>query len=245
MNDSEQKVCCETHGSGTATFLCKHLLEGEKRGFHVGYDPKQPYALYPDAWCDECDTVLDKEGEWNEVSENFADVKMVCSDCYQEIRERNWIQDEEAWSALVQDGFSYLKERQQHFLDEFQIMSYDRWDWDQDTGMLTFSHEGKPRVVAEISFSGTLSKSAGTWMWAWANDSLADKIKSESLVMRHAGEREHHLKLASALWKADEVDGWEMTAIMAKALGATGAYRTSSESGFTYMIVKQVSRLTP
>jgi len=45
----------------------------------------------------------------------------------------------------------------------------------------------------------------------------------------------HHL--VAAHWSGSEVDGWEMTSIMAKKLGAIGAYRTADESGFTYMIV--------
>lgn len=244
MSDSESPVNCETHGAGSATFLCQHLVQGEKRGFNAGYDPEDPCALFPDAWCDECEAVLDRDGEWNDVSESLAGVTMVCSGCYQEIRARNWIQDDEAWDDLIAESFAWLQEKQQPFLDEFRITEHDRWDWDQDSGLLVFSNAGTPRVEAEISFSGTLSTARNTWMWAWANDSLTEKIKSDSLAMRELGDDENYLKLASALWPANEADGWAMTAVMAMALDAIGAYRTPDEAGFAYMIVKSARWLT-
>src|SRR6476661_3119909 len=43
----------------------------------------------PDAWCKECDRMLFEEGEWNDRSEGFAQIKMVCAGCYDEIRRRN------------------------------------------------------------------------------------------------------------------------------------------------------------
>ncbi|WP_428444106.1 hypothetical protein [Photobacterium sagamiensis] len=35
-------------------------------------------------------------------------------------------------------------------------------------------------------------------------------------------------------WKADEVDGWEMTSVTCLLLDAKGSYRTTSGNGFTY-----------
>lgn len=88
MSDSELTVECGTHGKRTATFVCKHIVEGEGKGFHLGYDPDNPNDLYPDAWCDECDELLEREGEWNEVTEKFADIKLLCSSCYLSFREK-------------------------------------------------------------------------------------------------------------------------------------------------------------
>ena len=55
----------------------------------------------------------------------------------------------------------------------------------------------------------------------------------------NAGDSLGLLKLACATWEAEPVDGWEMTAVMAKHLGAIGAYRAPSDNGFLHMVVKQ------
>jgi hypothetical protein len=38
------------------------------------------------AWCSACDEVLMREGEWNEVSEAHADIKLVCEFCFADIK---------------------------------------------------------------------------------------------------------------------------------------------------------------
>jgi hypothetical protein len=241
MSDSDNKVECSIHGSTSATFLCNHLLNGEKLGFNAGFDPEDPDDLYPDAWCNECESILNKEGEWNDVSISFSDIKIVCTSCYCNIRERNWNQDEPALKDLICDCFEYLEGVQKQFMDEFRVNDHDRWDWYQETGKLIFSHDGKPVVECDVDFVGTFSKNSETWQWAWANSSFLNNIKDQSRTLRALGEEESHLKLASALWPADEIDGWEMTAILAAKLEAIGAYRAPSDNGFVYMIVREAS----
>ena len=239
MSNSEKKVECEVHGKQTATFVCNHLVRGDKLGFNYGYDPEYPDDLYPDAWCDECESVLEAEGEWNEKSEAFADIKVLCSTCYEECRERNWIQDDDSYHDLISSSFQYLQDKQDVFAKTFRINHHERWDWYQETGLLIFSHEGKPQVEAKIDFSGSISTNTGTWMWAWANESLTKNIKLASQEIRAFGEKHGYLHLAAAHWPATVEDGWEMTAIMAKQLGATGAYRTPNDYGYMYMVIRE------
>lgn len=238
MANDNKKVECSIHGKAEPTFICQHLTKGEHLGFNVGFDPDEPDALYPDAWCDRCEDVLDKEGEWNDNSEAFADIKLVCSGCYCEIRAKNWIQDDEAFGSLVSNGFEYLKSAQKTFMEQYRIEDHDRWDWYQDTGKLVFSHQSKPIVECDIDFVGTLSSISDTWMWAWANKSFSENIKASSRDVRSFGEENSILKLASALWPSEPGDGWEMTAIMAKKMNAIGAYRTPDDNGYVYMIIK-------
>lgn len=237
MSDSDTKVECGKHGATTATYVCQHLVKGEKLGFNQGYDPDNPDDLYPDAWCDECNKVLEDEGEWNDKSEGFAGIKLLCSHCYEETRERNWHQDNEAFHEFVSSSFRFLEKRQEVFIDQYKVNNHERWDWDQETGKLVFSHDGIKQVEADIHFSGTFSKHSSTWMWAWANDSLEETVKSSSRKVRVIGEEQGFLNLVAAHWNATEANGWEMTAILAKAINAIGAYRTPSDNGYTYMVV--------
>lgn len=41
------------------------------------------------AWCDTCEKVRAEAGEWNEASEAFAEIKLVCEKCYFEMKELN------------------------------------------------------------------------------------------------------------------------------------------------------------
>ena len=238
MSESTQEIQCSKHGSSKSTFVCTHLVNGKGLGFNYGYEPDEPDALYPDAWCDACEAVWEEEGEWNDWSQAHADIKMLCSGCYQDLRRSNWIEDQELWQSLVEKSCEYLNEKQTSFLEVYKIDEHERWDWDQETGKLIFSHAGTPQVEADIAFSGSISTDSDTWLWAWANKSLMEAVKSDARQVRELGEQHAYHDLASALWPATAEDGWTMTAIMAKTLNAIGAYRTPNEHGFMYMVVK-------
>lgn len=240
-----KQVKCSVHGKASATFICRHLDREKKLGFNIGYSADNPDDLYPDAWCDMCDKVLEREGEWNNASEAFVNIKTVCSGCYQEIRENNWVQDEAAFKELVDSSFEYLQNIQDSFMENYHIGNHERWDWNQDTGKLIFSHDGAPVLECEIDFVGSTSSTSGTWMWAWANESFVENVKSRSREIRKLGDNNQFLKMACGLWVADEVDGWEMTAIMAKLTGAIGAYRAPHDNGFVYMVVNKASWVKP
>lgn len=243
MSDSNNKVECGKHGTSSATYVCLHLVKGEKLGFNYGYDPDDPDTLYPDAWCDECEKVREAEGEWNDRSEAFSDITLLCASCYEELRERNWLEDNKKYHDFVCSSIDYLQQKQVGFTEKFRIDDHDRWDWYQETGKLIFSNEGIPQVEAEIDFSGSISTTTDTWMWAWANESLDECIKSSSREVREIGEQLNYLRLAGAHWTATEEDGWEMTSVMAKMLNAIGAYRTPGDTGFTYMVIRKAKWL--
>lgn len=91
MSDSK-KIECPEHGPQTTTFVCCHLTESLKTGKIVGYhcaeeDPEEPY---PDAWCDACQNIFEEEGfEWNDRSEAFANINILCGLCYNRARKLN------------------------------------------------------------------------------------------------------------------------------------------------------------
>lgn len=245
MTDTNNKVECAEHGSCEAAFVCQHLAQGEGLGFHVGYSEDEPDELYPDAFCDACLAFYQAEGEWNDAAEAYADIKLVCSGCYADIRARNWTQGFDELNDLITESFAYLSAAQERFMQDFDVGKHDRWDWYQETGKLVFSNNGVPTVEADIDFVGSLSTSSYTWMWAWANTSFLDGIKARSREIRALGDANDYLPLAAAIWPAGQEDGWEMTAVMAKQIGAIGAYRTPSDSGFVYMVVSAARWLKP
>ena len=92
MGDAEQYVECCTHGKQQATFVCQHIVQslkdGEPRGFwsaaHKSGDER------PDSWCSACeDKVNSTGGEWNDESEAFAGVTLLCGACYDRAKEMN------------------------------------------------------------------------------------------------------------------------------------------------------------
>ncbi|MCT2561819.1 DUF6882 domain-containing protein [Chryseobacterium herbae] len=91
----QKKVECAEHGPSRPAFVCQHLDCSTVRGFHEAFDTSKGMELEEDddfqAWCDECEKVRSEHGGWNEESERFAQIKLVCENCYFELKEFNQI----------------------------------------------------------------------------------------------------------------------------------------------------------
>lgn len=84
---------CDVHGTGRIGYVCKHLLSRSRVGFEEAFETFPGMELGEDddlqAWCAECENVRSAEGEWNDQSMEFADIRVVCEHCYFEIKELN------------------------------------------------------------------------------------------------------------------------------------------------------------
>ena len=100
-----------------------------------------------------------------------------------------------------------------------------RWDLSQDSGELVFSLRGGMKATAPAQIIGTYNTDDHTWLWAWANPSIDDKLKTDALKVRKYGE-EHHLdRLTQRKWSCTEDDAWAMVALAVKLCDEQGAYR--------------------
>jgi hypothetical protein len=112
---------------------------------------------------------------------------------------------------------------------------HDRWDLDQEEGILRFSDPKLNIAEAPAQIVGTFDSSSGTWLWAWANRSIEPHLIEHSLTVKAFGERRGFERLVQPKWRAVESDGWSMAAIAALLNGAQGAYRGPTDQGFVFM----------
>lgn len=84
--NKDSKVDCGEHGLVSPAFVCRHLVNWTGTGFNVPDDPPDPDLPFKNAWCDECDKLLMSVGEWNDETEAFADITMICENCYEKRR---------------------------------------------------------------------------------------------------------------------------------------------------------------
>ena len=91
MDDESKYIECSEHGKQQATYVCQHivqsLLDRKPRGFWWSSECSENPR--PDAWCSECEDLVNRVGEWNDESEGFAGVKLLCAACYDQAKEMN------------------------------------------------------------------------------------------------------------------------------------------------------------
>lgn len=92
-NIKDKYVKCISHDYRRIAFVCKHLNHKTKVGFKEAFETVDDMELSEEddfqAWCDECEVVREREGEWNDKSMTFAEIKVVCEKCYFEMKELN------------------------------------------------------------------------------------------------------------------------------------------------------------
>ena len=140
------------------------------------------------------------------------------------------------YETFSHEATDYLKARIENAKAQFGIGSFPRYEYDLFRGEIWWSEVGNPKVRGRVTVVGTISTKSNTWLWSWANPHFSDAIVGDIDKVRALGEAEAITKLTEEKWEAEEVDGWEMTAIAARLLEAEGAYRSPGENGFLFLL---------
>jgi len=195
MSES-RKITCTPHGKTRATFTCQHVARGVACGFHA--EPESPDDVWPDAWCDLCDAVLQAAGgEWSRASERHVEIATMCTYCYEAARERNRRVPELArGTRLAAASVAKLVHVAVHDTQAGQDASnartgwlaMGRWDYDADAGTLTFCDARRATVVADVQLIGSYSLNTNTFQWAWATLAPGDRLAETAAQLRVFGE---------------------------------------------------------
>jgi hypothetical protein len=150
---------------------------------------------------------------------------------------------EEAFQNFIVEATDYLEARVADAQETFGIGQYERYDCDLPTGRFWWTDAGVIQVEARLVVVGSVSTESDTWLWAWANPHLVDVDMEDIERVKAFGEEHRIEKLTSQKWEADEVDGWEMTAVAARLLEAECAYRCPSKNGYLYLLLTNLRRV--
>ena len=129
------------------------------------------------------------------------------------------------FASLQQMSIEELKLKTEGHVKTWGLDRIERWDLSQDSGQLVFSLPHDMRAVAPAQIIGTYNTEDNTWLWAWANPSIEEKLKVDSLKVRKFGEEHHVDKLTQRKWTGTENDAWAMVALAVKLCEEQGAYR--------------------
>jgi hypothetical protein len=117
----------------------------------------------------------------------------------------------------------------------------DFW-FDQLTGMLQLKGaNGDVKVEADVTLIGSFSPSAGTWRWAWSNESIVDALRKKSERFKELEAITGMEFFAVPAFEADEQMAWDVVAICVSHLGATGCYRMPSKGLEVFAAIDSVA----
>lgn len=109
----------------------------------------------------------------------------------------------------------------------------ERWDFSQTGGELVFTFPDKI-VRAPAQIIGSFDTRKGTWMWAWANQSIAESLARDSVKVREYGTQHKIERLTTPNWPGEEADGWEMAAVANRICERNSVYRGPAGTSFVF-----------
>ena len=116
----------------------------------------------------------------------------------------------------------------------------DRWDLDQARGDLIFTFGDGVIATCPAQIIGSFDSASNTWLWAWANPSIAEPLKSDSLRVKDYGQQHQIARLTTAQWSGTEADAWNMAALACKLCEAQGVYRGPAGNSLVFISFNQV-----
>jgi hypothetical protein len=139
------------------------------------------------------------------------------------------------FSTLQKVSNNELKLKTDAHRKAWGLGSMHRWGLSQDAGELVFTFPDGMKAVAPAQIIGTYNTEDHTWLWAWANSSIEEKLTVDALKVRKYGEEHHIERLTQRKWVGTEDDAWPMLALAVKLCDEQGGYR--GPAGATHVFI--------
>jgi hypothetical protein len=103
------------------------------------------------------------------------------------------------------------------WLEKYAIDSWPRWDYSMENGTLTFSLDGKQKVICQIEVVG--STNAESWEWSWGNENLPLACRRRMKAVYAFGEEKQWSRITTLFLESDKYIGWECSSVASHVLG--------------------------
>jgi hypothetical protein len=126
------------------------------------------------------------------------------------------------WSAWSQEAVTLMQERNAAWVRRYELEGC-AYEWSLNEARLVFRSDSDD-VVCDICTIGSVSRSEGTFCWAWANEAIPSCAQRALARVREFGEAQGLEALVRPEWPGGRPEGLEMAAIAGRILDADGIW---------------------
>jgi hypothetical protein len=127
------------------------------------------------------------------------------------------------WGAWSKDAVRLMQERNAAWQQRFALPDGSRFLWDMKTATIQF-RRNTDQVVASVCVVGTTSEREGTFLWAWANESIPAIARKRLEQVRDFGTRHQLELLTTPEFPGSRAEALEMLAVAGRVLDAEGVF---------------------
>jgi hypothetical protein len=122
------------------------------------------------------------------------------------------------------------------WLAKYKIDDWPRWDYQMEDATLTFSEDGKAKVICAMQVVGSVH--CDSWEWSWGNPNFPIACRTKIQEVKAFGEEKRWEKLTTLFLDNDDYLGWECAAIASHVLNGEAVYRCpTGKDHFVYLVI--------
>lgn len=146
-------------------------------------------------------------------------------------------------SKYIDDCYAALEEKQAALIAEYQIDSFDMFDFDMIKGTIEFKQGSIVMVTANFVPVGSFNEEQQTWMWAWANGGVTGELSKKAETIKVLEDKVGNEEFSSETFSADMSSAWEITAMACDHYQGQGVFAAPIEGLLIFMVLNDVTRV--
>jgi len=140
------------------------------------------------------------------------------------------------FQEVIAGGYAQLEPQQDICTQKYKLAQYTKFIYDTSTYSVFFLNGDTVKLEAKFQAVGSFYPDRKLWRWAWDFPNLDPEILQGANKVKQYGEKFDFEPLTKPVWEADELNGWEMTAVSSLINKSKGAYRFPTGNKFDFVI---------
>ena len=137
--------------------------------------------------------------------------------------------NDKKFDAFLNECYEELIKKQDSLMKKYNLGKYDEYWFDQETEVIQFKTDGKVGLEFYFTSIGSWSGKSNSWMWAWANESVTEELRTKSATIKELAGITGRDFFEKEAFEADEVRAHELTSMAVHHLNALGMYIAPSK----------------
>lgn len=160
---------------------------------------------------------------------------------FDKLKKKKEMTDKE-FEVFVDSCYEELKTKQASLMEAYNLGQYDTYWFDQPSGTLQFKNNEKVELEFNVVPVGSWSGNSNSWMWAWANESVVDDLKTASATIKGLTDFTGYNVFSNGSFAAEEPMAHELTAMAVHYLDALGMYIVPSGNLKTFLALMELKQ---
>jgi hypothetical protein len=143
--------------------------------------------------------------------------------------------NDKEFENFLKNCYIELQNKQKKITNALETGNYDEYRFDMENKTIQFFKNEKITLQYEFVFIGSWAEEDETWMWAWANDSLDEKLRKDSEAIKNLQNKTGFDEFIAEEVPCDDSMAFELVAAAVHELKAKGMYMIPGEDNEFYI----------